>query len=150
MIGGPSASWDDLVKSATPELKALKGGWIVGGYHSAWLPKDQPPQFKKGLRVVQDILPNSLVDAADFVLPAATWAEKDGCWENYQGRMQPFAAAVAPMEGARREGDVYYALLGRPGLYNAAVVRREMGEPFATVRLPAGREVSPAFEFVEL
>lgn len=150
MLCGPSASWDDFVKSETPQLKALKGGWIVGGYHSAWLPKDQPPQFKKGLRIVQDIFPNALVDAADFVLPAATWAEKDGCWENYQGKIQPFAAAVVPADGVRREGDVYYALLGRRGLYNANVMRQELGEPFASVRLPSGRDVEPAFEFVEL
>jgi NADH-quinone oxidoreductase subunit G len=150
MLGGPTANWDDFVKSATPELKALKGGWIVGGYHAAWLPKDQPPLFKKGLRIVQDILPNSLVDSADIVLPAATWAEKEGCWENYQGKIQPFAAAAPPIEGVRREGDVYYALLGRTRLYNAHVVRQELGEPFASLKLPTGREVSPAFEFVEL
>jgi anaerobic selenocysteine-containing dehydrogenase len=100
--------------------------------------------------IVQDILPNSLVDAADFVLPMTTWAENEGCWENYQNRLQPYSPAIAPVEGARRPGDVYYELLGRTGLYNAAVVRREMGEPFASIALPTGREPSPAFEFVEL
>jgi NADH-quinone oxidoreductase subunit G len=150
MLGGPSATWADFVAPTSPQLKALKGGWIVGGYLGEWLPKDQPPQFKKGLRVVQDILPSALADAADFVLPAAAWAEKDGCWQNCQGRIQAFAATMAPGEDAKREGEVYWRLLGRDAAYDAAAVRREMAEPFAQVCLPSVHEPSPAFEFVEL
>jgi NADH-quinone oxidoreductase subunit G len=150
MLGGPSASFDEFVKAERAELKALKGGWIVGGYLPAWLPRDQPAQLKRGFKVVQDILPSSLADSADVLLPGAAWAEKDGCWENYQGKIQPFAAAIALPQGARREGDVYLALLGRGGRYDAAAIRQEMGEPFASVGLPVGREPEPAFEFVEL
>lgn len=150
LLGGPSASFEEFVGAKTPELKAAKVGWIVGGYLSAWLPKDQPAPFKKGFKVVQDILPSSLADAADVVLPAAAWAEKDGCWENYQGKIQAFATAVPPPEGARREGDVYLKLLGRAGLYNAQDIRQEMGEAFGPIRLPAAQEAAPAFEFVEL
>ena len=164
MLGGTTATFDEFVAgtaSAPPRagapvaaaspLSRLRGGWIVGGYLSTWLPTDLPRLFKAGnLRVVQDILPNALTAIADVVLPAAAWAEKDGCWENYAGKIQPFSAAIAPPEGARREGDVYYAILGRSGLYNAAVVRREMGEPFASVKEPAADAHEPAFEFVDL
>jgi NADH-quinone oxidoreductase subunit G len=150
MLGGPTATFEELTKAATPALKKLKGGWIVGGYLSAWLPKDQPAVFKKGPRVVQDILPSTLTSAAEYVLPAAAWAEKDGCWENYAGKIQVFGAAVPPPEGTRREGDVYYKLLGRPGFYNAAEVRNEMGAPFAAALLPDENAAEPAFEFVEL
>ncbi len=150
MLGGPKASFDELVKSVAPELKKLKGGWIVGGYLSAWLPKDQPILFKRGVRVVQDILPSALSGVADALLPAAAWAEKDGCWENFDGKIQAFTAVIAPPAGAKREGDVYYKLLGRAGLYNAALVRREMGEPFASVAALGDRIEEPTFEFVEL
>jgi NADH-quinone oxidoreductase subunit G len=150
MLGGPTATFEELTKAATPELKKLKGGWIVGGYLSPWLPKDQPAVFKKGPRVVQDILPSALTNGAEFVLPAAAWAEKDGCWENYAGRIQAFGAAVPPPDGARREGDVYYKLLGRSGFYNAAEVRAEMAGPFAEAALPEENAAEPAFEFVEL
>ena len=150
MLEGPVATFEELTKAEHAELKALKGGWIVGGYLSNWLPKDQPAVFKKGFRVVQDILPNSLTAAADILLPAAAWAEKDGCWENHNNKIQHFASAVAPPEGARREGDVYLNLLGRTGLYSAAQVRQEMGEPFASVKVPTGQEAEPAFDFVEL
>jgi NADH-quinone oxidoreductase subunit G len=151
MLGGPRASFDEfVVKSATPELKKLKGGWIVGGYLANWLPKEQPALFKKGFKVLQDILPTALSDSADIVLPSAAWAEKDGCWENFAGRIQPFAAAIPPPEGARREGDVYLRLAGKMGLYNAAQIRKEMGEPFASITLPQVRAAEPAMEFVEL
>jgi NADH-quinone oxidoreductase subunit G len=152
MLGGPSATFDDLVAHESTAVRNLKGGWIVGGYLSNWLPLDLPRVLRRGgsYRVVQDILPNELVDSAEIVIPSAAWAEKDGCWENFAGKIQAFTAAVAPPEGARREGDVYYKLLGRPGLYNAEVVRGEMGEPFAAIQTPAREAAEPAFEFAEL
>ena len=77
-------------------------------------------RLAKGFKVVQDILSNKLVESADVVLPRpAAWAEKDGCWENYAGKIQLFCAAVAPPEGVRREGDVYLNLLQISNLYNA-------------------------------
>ena len=148
MLGGPSATWEELSANEKPELKALKGGWIVGGYLSDWQPAKSV--LPKGFKVVQDILQSSLANTADVLLPAAAWAEKDGSWENYQGKIQSFTAAIAPIEGSRREGDVYYALLGRPGLYNAQVVRQEMGDTFVDVKLVDHRAVEPAFEFAEL
>jgi len=150
MFSGPRATFQELVKADREDIKFLKGAWIVGGYLGNWLPEDQPPVFKKGLRLLQDIFPSALSASADVVLPAATWAEKDGCWENHQNRIQPFAAAVAPPEGAVREGDVYLELMGRPGPYDAAAIRKEMGEPFASVQLPKEQQEEPAFEFVEL
>jgi anaerobic selenocysteine-containing dehydrogenase len=91
-----------------------------------------------------------LTARADVVLPAAAWAEKDGCWENFAGKIQGFAAAVPPPEGVRREGDVYYKLLGRAGLYNAQAVRSEMGEPFPAVELPGEEAPEGAPQFAEL
>jgi NADH-quinone oxidoreductase subunit G len=148
MLGGPSATWDELAANEKHELKKLKAGWIVGGYLSNWQPaKAVLPQ---GFKVLQDILSSSLSDTADVLLPAATWAEKDGSWENYAGKIQHFAAAVAPPEGTRREGDVYYTLLDRTGMYNAELVRKEMGGPFTEVALPDAKAHEPAFEFAPL
>jgi len=147
-LGGPSCTWDELAANEKPELKSLKAGWIVGGYLSNWQPAT--PVLPKGFKIVQDILASSLADSADVLLPAAAWAEKDGSWENYQNKIQHFSAAITPVEGARREGDVYYTLLGRPGLYNALVVRQEMGEPFAAVALPDHAAAAPAMEFAAL
>jgi NADH-quinone oxidoreductase subunit G len=150
-LGGPNTTFDQIIKPEKPELKKLKGGWIVGGYLSNWIGTQTVGLFRGTFRVVQDILPNSLTDNCDVLLPAAAWAEKDGSWENFAGKIQSFEAAIAPPEGARREGDVYYKLLGRTGFYNAEAVRQEMGGPFATtVQKPAPKHEEPAFEFVEL
>ncbi len=149
LVGGPTVNFEQLFQPNDLTAR-LKGGWIVGGYLSAWVPPDAPSLFKSGYRVVQDILPSSLTESADVLLPAAAWAEKDGCWENYAGRVQAFVAAVPPPEGARREGDVYYKLLGRKGLYNAEEVRQEMGEPFASVKVPIEPHDEPAPQFAEL
>ena len=140
MLGGANAPPGPRPPATEPGVQKLKAGWIVGGYLSNWITGEIPTVLKSGFRVVQDILPNALVDSADIVLPAAAWAEKDGCWENFAGKIQPFTAAVTPPDGARREGDVYYHLLNRTGLYNAEVVRREMGEPFAAIELPSENE----------
>jgi NADH-quinone oxidoreductase subunit G len=148
MLGGPTAEYPDVVANR-PELEKLKGGWIVGGYLSNWMPADPPALLNRGFRVVQDILPNTLTHSADLIVPAAAWAEKDGCWENYQGKIQPFKAAVAPPQGIRREGDVYYRLLHRPGLYSAQAVRRDMGEPFASIETPVEIEAKSE-EFQEM
>jgi anaerobic selenocysteine-containing dehydrogenase len=150
MLGGPQSSWDDFAAGSADDVKKLKAGWIVGNYLSNWLPATQPAAFKKGFRVLQDTLTTDLSSKADVVLPNTFWAETDGTWENHAGKIQPFAAATPPPDGTRRAGDVYYTLLGRPGLYNAAVVRQEMGDPFASVQLPSDKEEAPAFDFVEL
>ncbi len=153
MLGGASATWEEFAAQESAELKKLKGGWIVGGYLSAWLPKDLPMLLKRGYRVVQDILPNALTAAADVLLPGAAWCEKDGCWENYAGVMQPFAAAVAPPEGTISEAEVYLRLLDQAAgdwRYDAAAVRRQMGEPFAAAALPLADEPEPIFEFSDI
>ncbi len=150
MAGGPRATFEEFAAGEATHIQALKGGWIVGGYHSEWVPKTLPDLFTKGFKVVQDILPSPIADTADILLPAATWAEKDGTWENYQNRLQVFTAAITPAEGTRREGDVYYKLLNRTGMYHAETIRQEMGDVFAEVTIPSEDAEEPAFEFVEL
>ena len=148
ILGGPTVSLAEFSGGVHAAVKPLKAGWIVGGYLSNWVTDSL--KLPKGLKVVQDILPNRLTDTTDILLPAAAWAEKDGCWENHAGKMQAFGGAIVPPEGAMREGDVYYRLLERRGLYNADVVREDMGEPFASIKLPSEETAEPAFEFVEL
>lgn len=148
MLGGTTATLEELAgKTGTAAKLVGGGGWIVGGYLSSWSTNLKLPA---GFKVVQDILESDLSHNADVVLPAAAWAEKDGCWENHAGKIQAFAEAVAPPEGAQREGLVYLRLLGKAGQYNAADIRREMGGVFTGVELPRDKVEAPAFEFAEL
>jgi formate dehydrogenase major subunit len=67
--------------------------------------------------VVQDVQQSALLEHADLVLPAATFAERDGTLTNWEGRRQPVNAAVDPPGAARAD----YAIL--------AEAARRLGRP---------------------
>ena len=46
--------------------------------------------------IVQGALLTPLAQAADIVLPGATWVEKDGSFVNGEGRLQSAARAIDP------------------------------------------------------
>jgi len=147
LLGGPTLEWSEFV--AKPQA-AIKGVWVTGGYHSNWTGLDVPAGLKKPYKVVQDLLPSALTRSADILLPSAAWVEKEGSWQNYSKLNQAFAAAFAPRDGAIAEGEVFAKLLGR-SKYDAASVRTEMGDTFASIAIPTGTEADePAMEFVEI
>ena len=75
---------------------------------------------------VQDIFASPLWERADFQLPGAAFAEREGSYVNHAERLQTVAWAIRPPAGARAEGSVYGRLLEMPGLYHAAVVMEEI------------------------
>jgi len=153
LLGGPSATWEELVEGTRDEVKKLKGAWIVGGYLSNWIPADakaQPGILKKGYRVVQETLANDLTARAEVVLPMTFWAETEGAWENHAGKIQAFAAAVPAPDGVKRAGDVYMGVLARLGKYSADSVRAEIGGEMAGVSIPTQTVDEPAYQFTEL
>lgn len=120
---------------------------ITGGYPSDWAtPELRAALAREGLFVVvADTLDSSIAERADVVLPAATWVEKAGSFENAEGRLQAFEPAIAPVGSARSEGQIALDLAAeaaqerakadhngfapKPGrLYDAARARREMAE----------------------
>ena len=42
LLGGPRATFDALIDGTSSEVAKLKGGWIVGGYLSNWIPAAAP------------------------------------------------------------------------------------------------------------
>jgi NADH-quinone oxidoreductase subunit G len=116
--------------------------WIAAGYPrgggyigpAQWLTDDQARAFRNSaLLVVQDILPSAVSNKADFVLPSAAWAEKEGIFINHAGLAQAIQkAAHAPGE-SRSEGQVYADMMGRRGLLHAAPVRTEMAAAVPTL-----------------
>ena len=76
--------------------------------------------------IVQDLFPTALSNAAKYVIPATTFAEKDGVFVNYGDLAQAIHRAVHPPQEARTEGQVYLDLLGRTGLVQAAAIRKEL------------------------
>jgi predicted molibdopterin-dependent oxidoreductase YjgC len=77
------------------------------------------------------------------VLPSSTWAEKAGCFENAEGRIQAFEQAIEAIEESMPEGqialDLMWVLAGddtaRRRLYNAANVRMEMADADKALRV---------------
>ena len=70
--------------------------------------------------VVQDIFMHETAEIADVVLPATTFAEKDGTFTNSERRVQRVRKAVEPIGGSRPDWDIICDLArrlsGRRGL----------------------------------
>ena len=62
-----------------------------------------------------DTLANKLMDRADVFLPAATWAEKSGTFENCNNVLQLFEQAIQPIGLGWWITDTAYAAMGEEG-----------------------------------
>ena len=129
---------------------------ITGNYPSEWAPRDLAAACAGKFTVLLDTLPGDLIESADVVLPAATWAEKDGCFQNVNLKIQPFIRAIQPIEFARAEGQIAWDLLAaaelsEPTIYDAAATREQMGGSFAGLEIPRPRKVAESqLQYVEL
>jgi NADH-quinone oxidoreductase subunit G len=122
------------------EKGEIHGVWVSGGYKADWIDEATARRFESlDLLVVQDLFPSPLSELAQYVLPAAGFAERDGSYVNRGDRLQSAPWAIRPPAEVRSEGTLYWALLGREGLYNARVVLDELAREilyFNAVRGP--------------
>ncbi|MFC1566751.1 formate dehydrogenase subunit alpha [bacterium] len=65
--------------------------------------------------VVQDIFLTETAELADLVLPAATFAEKDGTFTNTERRVQRVRKAVTPVGEAKADWEIITELMNRMG-----------------------------------
>jgi predicted molibdopterin-dependent oxidoreductase YjgC len=65
--------------------------------------------------VVQDILLNETAQQADVVLPAVTFAEKDGSMTNVDHHIQAIRRALRPLPGAKADWEILTALANAMG-----------------------------------
>lgn len=102
--------------------------YVVGGYQTGWVTEViDRAVATPSLLIVQDIFPSPLSERADFVLAAASFAERDGTYVNHAGLAQAAHAAIRPPADARGDGRVLMELAQRPGLFNAMAMRKEIG-----------------------
>lgn len=66
--------------------------------------------------VVQDIFMTETAELADVVLPAASFAEKDGTFSNTERKVQRVRKAVEPIEGTKPDWQIIMELSQRIGL----------------------------------
>lgn len=140
-MGGNVASFEQFVEKAGEG--AFSAAWIAGGSPGEWVTKELAKAVESiGLIFAQDLFPNAVTQAAAVVVPACAWAERSGCFVNCDGKIQPFEAAIAPLEGCQRDGQYLFTLAGETGVYNAARVRKMMAEQmpqFSDLHVPPER-----------
>jgi NADH-quinone oxidoreductase subunit G len=105
----------------------LNGVWVSGGYVTEGFSEyDVERMAEQPFLIVQDLYPSPMMDAANYQLPGAAFAEREGSYVNHAGILQSFQWAIRPPTGVWTEGQLLWRLLGRPGLYNARAVMEEI------------------------
>ena len=136
-LGGELVGWGDFL--AKVEDEAFGAVWLTGGYKSDW--NDEAVADRLDcipMRIVQDLFPSAVWDRATYQLPAAGFAEREGSYVNHADRLQSFRWAVRPPAGVQTEGQVYWRLLERQGLYNASHVLEELSQELASFSAASG------------
>jgi NADH-quinone oxidoreductase subunit G len=136
-----ASHWNDIIAAA--QAGELGGVWISGGYKTDWV--DEPTAETLGrvaLVVVQDLFASPLSKKADYLLPAAAFAEREGSFVNHADRLQSFRWAIRAPAGVKVEGRMLWELLKRPGMYNARDVLTEIARA-TTFFATATAEVPP-------
>jgi NADH-quinone oxidoreductase subunit G len=136
---------------------------VTGNYPSDWSSDALIDAMKSCFTLLIDTLGSPLVEAADVVLPGATWLEKAGTFENADNILQAFERAIEPIDYCKCEAQIALDLIAAknastPAVYNAANIRQAMaGEHglavfVSDVHLPVAESVPDAsdMEFVEL
>lgn len=114
---------------ATPGLPAteMTGAMIEGSISGLWIMGENPvlsdpntTHVKKALEkldflIVQDIFMTETAEMADVVLPAASFAEKDGTFTNTERRVQRIRRAVRPPGEARDDLTIINLITARMG-----------------------------------
>ncbi|MGA9099625.1 MAG: formate dehydrogenase subunit alpha, partial [Methanotrichaceae archaeon] len=108
-----------LEMMAAAEEGGLKGLLIVGENPVMSYPDSN--KIKKALNrldflTVIDIFPNETTELADVVLPAASFAEKDGTFTSTERRIQRVRKAVEPVGDSKAEWEIISQLLSKFGI----------------------------------
>ena len=111
---------------SSPHIKAL---YVMGANPMRHLSNASLPS-SLGFVIVQDILLTETAQLANVVLPAVTFAEKDGSMTNVDHHVQAIRKALRPLPGAKTDWEILTA------------VARRMGEPWTYA--------SPAEIFLEI
>jgi NADH-quinone oxidoreductase subunit G len=122
---GPVLSFDDFL-AGLPQVSP-GGVWLSGGYKTDW--NDQTTVATLDaipLRIVHDLFCSPLWDAATYQLPGLAFAERSGSYVNHTDQLQSFDWCVRPPAGVLPEGQLFWQLGGRPGLYQPAEILQEM------------------------
>jgi NADH-quinone oxidoreductase subunit G len=104
--------------------------YLTGGYpprEGSWVTEAQAEALRRvRLLVVQDLFASPASALARYVLPAATFAEKEGTFVNHAHLAQALRRATRPPQDLRTDGQVFLDLMERSGLVHAPTLRAEL------------------------
>lgn len=103
--------------------------YVTGGYsprHGFWASEGQVAALSRVKLVVQDLFASPLTNRAAYVMPASSFAEKDGTFVNHAYLAQPIRWAVRPGAVGRTDGQIFLELMERRGLLQVEDVRKEV------------------------
>jgi NADH-quinone oxidoreductase subunit G len=113
--------------AARGEIKAL---YLTAGYPprpEPWLKPEQAAALRRvPLLAVQDLFATPVSNSARYLLPAGSFAEKDGTFVNHANLAQALHWAIRAPMGMRTDGQIFLELLQRRGLIHAPTVRKEL------------------------
>jgi predicted molibdopterin-dependent oxidoreductase YjgC len=138
---GRGFTLDDLFREI--DAGAVRGVWVSGGYTTDWIDEATAARFEPvDLLVVQDLFDSPLWRRADYQLPGAAFAERDGSYVNQADRLQSATWAIRPPAGVQVEGRLFWRLLEMSGMYDARAVLDEVAREIGYFTAAAG-EISP-------
>ncbi len=115
-LTGIGAKAEEIIdKAAQGEVKAL---YIVGGDMAGLLGEDRVRDVLSGAELVvyQGSNFNYACKFAHVILPSATFAEKDGTFTNFEGRVQRISRAVTPLDESLPDWEIMTRLSHVVGL----------------------------------
>ena len=114
----------DAVKKGEAKAVFLAGGYPIKGAFDALA----DVKADGLLLAVTDFFPSPATDLAKYVFPAAAFPEKEGTYMNHAALAQTLHKASRPPQETRQEGQLFYDLALRRGLFNLAAVRKELAK----------------------
>jgi NADH-quinone oxidoreductase subunit G len=133
-------TWDDFVSQLGDE--GPDAIWVTGGYQPNWIDDATAEKFADvPLLIVQDLFASPLMERATYQLPAAAFAERDGSYVNHADRLQSFRWAIRPPAGVMTEGQLFWRLLQKQGLYKSRSVLDELTREILYFAAAAGVDV---------
>lgn len=115
------------------KANAVKGILLTAGYPDVKaIDKFQADRLDDvELLATIDLLPGLAAKGSKYILPATSFAEKEGTYVNHAGLAQGIKKAAKPPKECRPETQVFHELLGRPGLANIVDLRSEIAGEIA-------------------
>ncbi|MEO1583270.1 MAG: molybdopterin-dependent oxidoreductase [Planctomycetota bacterium] len=123
-------------------LSDVGGVILTGNYPGEWAEREFVKALGGKFVVLIDTHDRRAREAADVVIPGATWTEKAGTFENANNVLQAFEQAIPAVEGAMPEGQIAMDLIDRlRGMPVGAVETSFVRVDEAPGQVPTGREI---------